>query len=77
MKTQDIIVKQGFAVIVAFYYNTCLLKNSVTTILKVYSKTLEITILKVVKIVCKRTKPPAAGQFLQFFGKKAILTPFG
>ena len=30
-----IIVKQGFAVIVAFCYNICLFKNPVTTILKV------------------------------------------
>ena len=35
MTMQDIRVKQGFAVIVAFYYHICFFKNPVTTILKV------------------------------------------
>ena len=78
MKMHAIIVKQGFAVIVAFCYNICVFKNLVTMILKVM----------VLKIVCERTsyhywgvgaKPPAAGQFLPFFRKKkrAIITSFG
>ena len=69
----NIIVKQGFAVIVAFSY-ICLFKNPVLWFWK----------LLVVKIVCKKTsyhyggggggggaggKAPAAGQFLQFFQK--------
>ena len=35
MKMRNIIVKQGFTVIVAFCYNICLFKNPVITILKV------------------------------------------
>ena len=35
MTMQAIIVKQGFAVIVAFYYNICLFKNPVIMILKI------------------------------------------
>ena len=35
MKMHAIIVKQGFAVIVAFCYNICLFRNPVITILKV------------------------------------------
>ena len=69
MKMHAIILEQGFAVIAAFCYNICLLKNPVLTIL-------------IVKIVRegKRHHPgseaPAAGQ-LQFFRKKiAILAPF-
>ena len=62
------IVKQGLAVIVAFCYSICLFRNFVKTILKV--------------VVCENCvrenqlylwwpggKPPAAGQFLQFFQK--------
>ena len=35
MKMHAIIVKQGFAVIVAFCYNICLFRSPVTTILKI------------------------------------------
>ena len=78
MKMLAIIVKQGFAVIVAFYYNFCLFKNPA------------ITILKVVRCEdCERAnklpvwglRPQPQGNSSNFFRKKkkniAILTQFG
>ena len=60
MKMHGIIVKQVFAVIVAFCYNICLFKNPAITILKVVG----------CEDCARENKPPAAGQFLQFFPEK-------
>ena len=64
-----IIVKQGFAVIVAFCYNTCLFRNPVITTLKVVGCDDCVQENKL-PVWGPGGKAPAAGQFLQFFQKK-------
>ena len=77
MKVHSITVKQDFAVIVAFYYNICLFKNPVITILKVVGSEDCVRENKL-PLWRPRVKPPAAGQFFNFFkNKTAILAPFG
>ena len=67
MKMHGIIVKQGFAIIVAFCYSTCLFKKLVISILKVVG--CEECVRENVSYHYwgLGTKTPAAGQFLQFF----------
>ena len=67
MKMHPIIFKQGFAMIVAFCYNICLLfKNPVTAILKVvgYEDCVQENVSY--NFGGLGVKPPAAGQLFQF-----------
>ena len=77
MKVHSITVKQDFAVIVAFYYNICLFKNPVITILKVVGSEDCVRENKF-PLWGPGAKPPAAGLFFNLFRKKtAIFTLFG
>ena len=60
----DIIVKQGFVVIVGFCYSICLFKNPVIMILKVIGCE---NCVRENKITIMGEKPSACKQFLQFF----------
>ena len=69
MKVHSITVKQDFAVIVAFYYNICLFKNPVITILKVVGSEDCVRENKF-PLWGLGAKPPAAGLFFNLFRKK-------
>ena len=69
MKVHSITVKQDFAVIVAFYYNICLFKNPVITILKVVGSEDCVRENKF-PLWGPGAKPPAAGLFFNLFRKK-------
>ena len=64
-----IIVKQGFAVIVAFCYKICLFKNPVTTIRKFLDCEYCVQENKL-PVLGPGGEAPAVGQFLHFFRKK-------
>ena len=72
-----IIVKQGFAVIVAFCYNICLFRNPIIMILKVVG--CEDCVRENNLPLCGQGgEAPSRWAILAIFSEKiAILTPFG
>ena len=65
----DIIVEQGFAVVVTFYYNICFFKNPVIMILKVVGS--EDCVREQVTTIRARGEAPSCWTILAiFFGKK-------
>ena len=78
MKMQAIIVKQGFMVIVAFYYNHCLFRNHVLTILKVVGCE-DCMQENKLPLWGPGSEAPSLWVVLSIFSEKklAISTPFG
>ena len=72
MKMHGIIVKQGFAVIVAFCYSICLFKNRVITILKVVGCEDCVQENKL-PLWGAGGKAPSRWAVLQFFQKKTAI----